>query len=422
MTATFYVGDVLEVLAKLPDDSVDLVLSSPPFLALRSYLPQDHPDKGKEGGSQSTPGEYLDWLLDVVEACERVLAPHGSLCFELGDTYSGSGGAGGDYNEQGIRAGQSRWDGSVRLGHGVYIEGKGRLQNGNGWPLSKSLSLIPESFRWAMVYGHNPHTGRQTDRWRLRNVIRWVRPNPPVGALGDKFRPATSELMVFCKSATRFFDLDAVREPYSERFERGMANGERRGSLVGAPDEYAMKNFPKGMSTDHAAVPPLDWWNIPPGGYPGAHYAVWPPELLIRPIKAMTPDRVCRTCGEPSRRIVGKSERYQEARRLLSVRAGSDWDNNSGNRADGLPSAAARAKLSDGSEFTGAEYTTLGFSDCSHDNWRPGLVLDPFAGSGTTLSVASGHGRDSIGIDIDERNYRLALDRVGPLVLEQGVL
>jgi hypothetical protein len=174
--------------------------------------------------------------------------------------------------------------------------------------------------------------------------------------------------------------------------------------------------------TEPTSAPPLDWWNIPPGGYPGAHYAVWPPELLIRPIKAMTPDRVCRTCGEPSRRIVGKSERYQEARRLLSVRAGSDWDNNSGNRADGLPSAAARAKLSDGSEFTGAEYTTLGFSDCSHDNWRPGLVLDPFAGSGTTLSVASGHGRDSIGIDIDERNYRLALDRVGPLVLEQGVL
>jgi site-specific DNA-methyltransferase (adenine-specific) len=52
-----------------------------------------------------------------------------------------------------------------------------------------------------------------------------------------------------------------------------------------------------------------------------------------------------------------------------------------------------------------------------HDDWRPGLVLDPFAGSGTTLAVATGHGRDAIGIDLDERNAELALDRVGPMFL-----
>jgi hypothetical protein len=51
-------------------------------------------------------------------------------------------------------------------------------------------------------------------------------------------------------------------------------------------------------------------------------------------------------------------------------------------------------------------------------HWRPGIVLDPFAGSGTTLAVASGNGRDSIGIDLDERNVDLALDRVGPLLLQ----
>ncbi len=49
------------------------------------------------------------------------------------------------------------------------------------------------------------------------------------------------------------------------------------------------------------------------------------------------------------------------------------------------------------------------------DHWRSGVVLDPFAGSGTTLMVATGHGRDAIGIDIDERNAELARDRVGPM-------
>ena len=55
-SATFYTGDVLQVLAKLHEASVDLVLTSPPFLALRSYLPADHPDKALEGGSAEDAG------------------------------------------------------------------------------------------------------------------------------------------------------------------------------------------------------------------------------------------------------------------------------------------------------------------------------------------------------------------------------
>ena len=65
--------------------------------------------------------------------------------------------------------------------------------------------------------------------------------------------------------------------------------------------------------------------------------------------------------------------------------------------------------------------TTIGWTECECPDdgakWRNGVVLDPFAGSGTTLMVATGHGRDAIGIDIDARNADLALDRVGPLLL-----
>src|SRR5512143_1437805 len=95
-TARYLIGDTRDVLRTLPDASVDLVLTSPPFLALRSYLPADHPDKGKEIGSESNPGAFLDVLLDVVVELRRVLAPHGSLCVELGDTYSGNGGTPSD--------------------------------------------------------------------------------------------------------------------------------------------------------------------------------------------------------------------------------------------------------------------------------------------------------------------------------------
>jgi hypothetical protein len=64
--------------------------------------------------------------------------------------------------------------------------------------------------------------------------------------------------------------------------------------------------------------------------------------------------------------------------------------------------------------------TTLGWSDCGHDDWRRGIVLDPFAGSGTTLEVATGHGRDAIGIDIDARNADLAVERVGMFLDVEG--
>src|SRR5690606_23388858 len=203
MTARFIVADVFDGLAGIEDGSVDLVVTSPPFLALRSYLPADHPDKDKEIGSETTPAEFLDTLLAVTAELRRVLAPHGSICVELGDTYAGSGGAGGDYNENGLRQGQPRFrQGYIRRNaDGTPAQSVGDAQSygpdevwatqakgGEGWPLAKSKALIPELYRIALAYGINPLTGAESPagRWRIRNVVTWCRPNPPVGALGDK--------------------------------------------------------------------------------------------------------------------------------------------------------------------------------------------------------------------------------------------
>src|SRR5690606_30221943 len=75
----------------------------------------------------------------------------------------------------------------------------------DGWPERKSLALIPELYRLALAYGTNPLTGAESPagRWRVRNVVTWCRPNPPVGALGDKWRPATSDVVVACVSDKR---------------------------------------------------------------------------------------------------------------------------------------------------------------------------------------------------------------------------
>lgn len=109
--------------------------------------------------------------------------------------------------------------------------------------------------------------------------------------------------------------------------------------------------------------------------------------LPKRLIEAMCPLRVCRACGRPSERIVDVS------------RAGAqeNTDGRNGRKVADIERVA----------------TTLGWSDCGHDNWRTGIVLDPFAGSGTTLEAAQAVGRHAIGIDLDPRNADLARSRVG---------
>jgi hypothetical protein len=391
--ATWHTGDTRQVLATIPDASVDLVMTSPPFLALRSYLPTDHPDKANEIGTETNPGAFLDVLLDVTEQLARVLAPHGSICVELGDTYSGSGGdTGGDGPTRSGSSGRNRFASSDKR---------------PGWPQAKSLCMVPSTYAWALAYGRNPWTGRETDPWRVRNLIAWCRPNPPVGALGDKFRPATSYMTVACKARTRYFDLDAVREPHKTDPQKMGSNGGRPRS----PNQHGTTVPTPG---NPAGAPPLDWWAIPTHPYAGSHYATFPPELCVKPIKAMCPIRVCRVCGKPSERIVERTPEYAKLRERAKAASGSGaWESAIGNRANGFSSGA-----SSGSFPPATQSITLGWTDCGHDDWRPGVVLDPFAGSGTTLAVATGLGRDAIGIDIDPRNYNLASQRIGMFLQE----
>ena len=77
----------------LADDSVDLICSSPPYFALRSYQDGGEHYAGQIG-SEPTPAEFVDALVEVTRECVRVLKPSGSLWINLGDKYAGSGGGG----------------------------------------------------------------------------------------------------------------------------------------------------------------------------------------------------------------------------------------------------------------------------------------------------------------------------------------
>jgi hypothetical protein len=411
MTARFIVADVFDGLASLESGSVDLVVTSPPFLALRSYLPADHPDKGKEIGSEATPAEFIDVLLRVTEELRRVLAPHGSICVELGDTYADSGGPGGDYGKGGWREGQPKWERPQKRHEGnKSIEGGagggGRPRPvGPGWPLSKSKTLIPEMYRIALAYGFNPLTGVESPagKWRVRNNVTWCRPNPPVGALGDKWRPATSDLVVACVSGKRYWDDLATRKPLAPK-TLTVSNG-LQPSAKNSESPTASHRMDR-LNDEDRGAPLLDYWEIPPTGYAGSHYAVFPPALVEPCVKAMAPPKVCRECGEPSRRITGEPSYVKNGVEVVR----NEWVSGIN---DGM---GAHSHKPDGQ--TTRVDQTLGWTDCGHDNYRSALILDPFAGSGTTGLVATGYGHDAVLIDIDERNAELAMERVGPFLME----
>jgi hypothetical protein len=436
MTVRWLTGDVFAALATIPDNSVDLVVTSPPFLALRSYLEDGHPDKDLEIGSEPTPAAFLDTLIALTIEWRRILAPHGTLAVELGDTYAGSGGAGGDYNPEGLRAGQGKAKGSARTSAAARrrtTKGRSRARvedtphhatGGRGWPLDKSLTLIPTLYAASLSWGRNLLNPDTTlEPWRVRNVLVWARANPPVGALGDKFRPATSYVTIAAPSARRYFDLEAVRLPASPNTNARTAAGvDRRPTTGKAAEDSARRGNRSTLDTVNTidGAPPLDWlnelddgptgdrlWHLNTQPYPGAHHAVYPPELPRRIIAAMCPQRVCQTCGEPSRRIIERTPEYAAAREAIG-----DFKKGHSRTTGRTGTTQQHA----GEHITGAEHVTTGWTDCGHGTWRPGHVLDPFGGSGTTGAVASGFGLDATLIDLDARNYELAAQRIGMLL------
>lgn len=386
MTIDYRTGDTRDLIAQLPDGSVDLVATSPPFLALRSYLPADHHAKHAEIGSEPDPATFIDTLLGLTAEWGRVLAPHGSIAIELGDTYTGAGGYG---NPDSLNP---AYGGPKSEGHYEGRTLKRFKKADDGWPRAKSLALIPQLYAIALAYGRNPLTGRESPagQWLVRNVIVWHRPNPAVGALGDKVRPSTSYIVVATRSPRRWFDLTAVRnvESNTERKVTGWA-------MVNGKPVHGTER-----SLNPAGAPPLDaWfdhddhnlWTITTQPSRLAHYAMWPARLAERLVLSMCPADVCATCGEPRRRIEQVSH---VANRSTNGPQSIDRRHLDG----GSPGFAARAERTS---------STIGWSDCGHGSYRPGVTLDPFAGTGTTPIVASLHDRTGIGFDLDPRNADL---------------
>ena len=182
---TVYHGDALHTLRQLPDRSVHMCATSPPFFGLRDY--------GVDGqiGMEDTPDEWCARLVDVFREVRRVLRDDGTLWVEVGDGYSHGGNGSRD---------PERWPKQSRSACGVRITHS-----------KKKSGLKPKDLvgqHWLLAFA------LRADGWYLRSEIIWARPNPMPESVTGRPTKSHSTVFLLSKQPRYFFDPDAIRTEY----------------------------------------------------------------------------------------------------------------------------------------------------------------------------------------------------------------
>lgn len=334
----FINGDSLTVLRTMESESVNCVVTSPPYYGLRDY--------GVDGqiGLEETPEEYIQRLVDVFHEVKRVLKKDGTLWLNIGDSYAGSGKGAAMYPENAQKYMQRTNKGSV--GQAAICS----VKTVRGAVKPKDLIGIP----WMLAFA------LRADGWYLRNDIIWAKPNPMPESVIDRCTKSHEYIFMLSKSDKYYYDHKAIQEQanpkYIERYNYEFNTGAKEslggGRPNGASNTKGMKQLhyknlqDKGQTTNtmhersaeglpdkqYIVRNKRDVWTVPVHPVREAHFATFP-KKLIEP---------CILAGCP----------------------------------------------------------------------KGGVVLDLFAGSGTTAIVAEMNDRNSIGIELNPEYIKIAESRV----------
>jgi DNA modification methylase len=533
------IGDVLERIKDITDESVDVVITSPPYWGLRDYgtgkwigghVDCDHSqvrrktraerksnawmeEKLVEGtfgdesqwtshtcpcgavfedpqwGSEPDFHDYLKKMSELMKEVKRVLKKTGSAWINLGDSYGSH-----RSNQESIKIGFEKQEQAPLKG------------------LEKSRIGIPERF-----YINCIDAG-----WTARNHIVWSKANAMPTSVKDRFQNKWESIFFFVKQRKYFFNLDAVREkPLSDykdfnrrvrdakkykdmglgdfsptlakasekeieeygnhqpegrshfgtgndikkhmeeaylkneaskyAGDKGSHNSNRLGQYrnkqrkeadvpgqstqgihrnrtEGLPDwDYTKKydtpeDAPQGYKSiqermaasravganhdgclnDPKGKNPGDVFNINPRPFVEAHFATFPPELPEKIIKCACPEKVCKKCGVPVQNIMEPTAEYAK---LL----GKSWHNHKDDLGKGM--TQDRSQKADAT----ASYQKVGETDCGcNTGFEPGVVFDPFMGSGTVADVAISLNRRWLGIELNPEYAEIIDKRLKP--------
>ena len=254
-TNIIHVGDNLFHLTNIPDNSVDMCVTSPPYYNLRDYK------NSGQIGAENTVKDFVENLCKVFDEIHRILKPTGSCWVNIGDTYD-----------------------------------------------KKRLLQVPSRFEIAMC-----------DRgWHLRNEIIWSKPNPQPISSKDRFWGNHEKFFWFVKDVKKYyFNRDAILVPQAEISIRRMFSknnmkkrkdfnaSSKEGFAISSSSQdkhYARMREEMGIDKEFnyeqliksgkcPTRPEFDTWNVPSVTYKGAHFAVYPPDLIEKPILSCCPEQ-----------------------------------------------------------------------------------------------------------------------------------
>lgn len=257
---TLYHGDSLHVLRTMPDQSVDCIVTSPPYFGLRDY--------GVEGqiGAESTPAEFVAALVEVFREARRVLAGDGTLWLNLGDSYNNTPSGQNGTTSTCITGG--RHD---RLG--------GR-RTALLAPMMPAKNLLGVPWRVAFAL--------QDDGWILRNDIIWNKPNAMPESVTDRLSTRHEHLFLFTKKPRYWFDLTPIREPliYPDAADGSRTFGGVHKASGGKAGSATRRTGATYTATPEGGRNPGDVWSIATQPFSEAHFATYPVALPERAIQA----------------------------------------------------------------------------------------------------------------------------------------
>jgi DNA modification methylase len=231
----------------------------------------------------------------------------------------------------------------------------------------------------------------QEDGWYLRDEIVWHKPSPMPSSVRDRTTSAHEMIYLLSKSPRYFFDAEAIAE---KAVSAGQIPGGNRKVDASRPDGSRDMTIPVAETRNKRSV-----WRVASKPFKGAHFACYPPKLIIPCVRAGASERgVCPACGSPWVRVVKKDRK--------ATRPGT------GSKV--LNHTRREAGNHDPRRHVSTTETTGWKAGCSCDAGEPipAVVCDPFAGSGTTLKVAVGEGRRAVGCELNPKYLPLIARRM----------
>jgi len=393
--ATLYIGESLDVLRILPDESVDTVLTSPPYWGARDYAAEN------QLGMEDEPGLYVDRLVKVFAEVRRLLTRRGTVWLNLGDVYL----RGPKYSENSRRR---------------YTQ---------GWNRNKQLALLP--FRVAIAL--------QEAGWLVRNSVVWLKPNAMPASITDRLTNRWEAVFLLAKDEEYFFSLDRLRIPAktsdAAEVERLQRTHTAKGKAVGDQGLRRWLNSPRHRIHIEGQRDVVRRPCAPQAWKLASYLSTFAEkrrlnlheiaQRLALPYERVRhyfrPDKIGSRLPPPDvwdrlKTLLSLDSTYDDAMR---VEIGTNAIRNHPKGKN--PGDVVRIALE---PFDGQHYATMpkGLAHTLLLATLPpgGVCLDPFCGSGTTGLAALGLGGRFIGIDVVPAFCKMALARLNGLSAEKA--